>query len=193
MKKAANIFLFSGLIIFCFFILIPLIQTWILPSAEKGAIGIIGGADSPTTMFITLKLLNRFEQILVAMSVPFILTGTVMHIFKKDIANVCTLKSSLMAYALSFLAGTAAYFYFRMGLIAIFDEYSLNPIRYPVSIVGLIICAILFIGLTVYYFYRAKKEKKLGRVKYDIPIFLLYLIPNFVIIDYIDYVIETII
>lgn len=82
LKRSAIILLILGAIIFLAGILVPIISMKIY-TAQHGAIGIIGGADGPTAIYLTSRLFSGMPLIFILLGLGLIVSAIVcLLIFK---------------------------------------------------------------------------------------------------------------
>lgn len=78
-KRSAIILLIIGTIIFLAGIVVPIVSMRIYTS-QHGAIGIIGGADAPTTILLTSQLFNGMPIIFMLLGLGLVVSAVVLLI-----------------------------------------------------------------------------------------------------------------
>lgn len=78
-KRNAIILLIIGAIIFLAGIVVPIISMKIYTS-QHGAIGIIGGADGPTAIYLTSQLFNGMPIIFMLLGLGLVVSAVVLLI-----------------------------------------------------------------------------------------------------------------
>ena len=78
-KRNAIILLIIGAIIFLAGIVVPIISMKIYTS-QHGAIGIIGGADGPTAIYLTSRLFNGTPIIFILLGLGLVVSAVVLLI-----------------------------------------------------------------------------------------------------------------
>lgn len=119
-------------------------------TAANGPIGIIGGVDMPTLMYVASIWLNRWPLCLILLGIALLITGIFGLVFSQTIREHCTVKTSVISVALSAVGG--------LGLASALIWYSIvafgkmaRPDMYQPSIAVSVIAAIAFVALVAWY------------------------------------------
>lgn len=174
MKKVAIIGLIVGLVLVAVGATVPLYAlSFFEPSSE--AIGIIGGADGPTAIFITSRIFfGSFLGVLITLGIPLVLISLFCLIFPSFVQKNCCLKTTAIALLLSATGG--------MGLNCVgawlgvaMESVKKHPIAYPASIIGGALCLVLFLALIVFYCIERAKNLKAAGIVFDVLTSVIYL------------------
>lgn len=185
MKKFSIISLICGALLILSSLFIPAFSL-LIASNNTSAVGIIGGADSPTLRFMLNQMIWKgCWFVALQFGIVILLTGIVSLIFRKPIANNCSIKTSLLSLLISTGGGlgfSCLITRFFMG-----NHIELFPIQYPCCIVfgylSLIFC-ILFLML---YIREILKSKKYKSIIFDFLTVVLYFFPfAFLFVNLID-------
>ncbi len=155
-KIYSFIALISGLLLVLASILVPII---ILSNytAQNGSIGIIGGADGPTAIYLTSRLLGGRLLFTLILGLTLFLCGGFCLIFKRTITNNCRLKTTALSLVISFFGAMGLTCFFIWYSIVVLHKMSMSPISYPSSIIGGIFSFVAFI-ITIILYIKARKE-----------------------------------
>lgn len=129
----------------------------VLPLASKKAeaIGIIGGADGPTAMFLTSHIfMGSSVGVTALLGVAAILTALVCLIFGKTVANSCTVNTTVLSLLISA----------SVALLLLFTR----------AVWGIAL-AVLPLGLIALYVVMRRKHKSVAGVVIDALTCLVYM------------------
>ena len=118
---------------------------------ENGAIGIIGGADTPAYEFVVFRILNGWPFVTILFGSALIVSALFCLIFSKTVKNNCSIKTAVLSLGLSAVGAAGLACAFLWFTIASFGEMSKHPIEYPVSVLLGIISFFGFIVLIALY------------------------------------------
>ena len=155
-KIYSSIALILGLLLVLASVLVPII---ILSSytAQNGSIGIIGGADGPTAIYLTSRLLGGRLLFTLILELTLFLCGGFCLVFKRTVTNNCRLKTTALSLVISFFGAMGLACFFIWYSIVVFHKMSMSPISYPSSIIGGIFSLVAFI-ITIILYIKARKE-----------------------------------
>ena len=143
-KIYSSIALISGLLLALASVLVPIIKLSNY-TAQNGSIGIIGGADGPTAIYLTNRLLDGRLLLILILGLTLLLCGGFCLIFKRTVTNVCKLKTTALSLIISFFGASGLSCFFIWYSSVAFHEMSKHPISYPLSIIGGILSLVAFI------------------------------------------------
>ena len=109
-KIYSSIALISGLLLALTSVLVPIIKLSNY-TAQNGSVGIIGGADTPTLLF----LLQYFDGGLLFTSIlglTLFLSGGFCLIFKRVVINNCRLKTTVLSLIISLFGASGLVCFF---------------------------------------------------------------------------------
>ena len=178
-KIYSSIVLISGLLLALTSVLVPIIKLSNY-TAQNGSIGIIGGADGPTAIYLTSRLLGERLLFALILGLTLFLCGGFCLVFKRTVTNNCRLKTTALSLIISFFGASGLSCFLIWYSIVAFLEMSMHPIAYPLSIIGGIFSLVAFI-ITIILYIKARKENfKIKGIVIDVitsiitlPIFFL--------------------
>lgn len=154
-KIYSFIALISGLLLVLASVLAPIIKFNILTSQNE-SIGIIGGADGPTAVYLTSHLLGGHLPFTLILGVTLFLYGGFCLIFGRVVINNCSSKTTALSLIISFFGASGLACFFIWYSIVVFHEMSVHPIAYPCSIFAGLLSLIGFVTAITFYI-RARK------------------------------------
>lgn len=154
-KTYSFIALISGLLLVLVSVLVPIIKFNILTS-QNGSIGIIGGADGPTAVYLISHLLGGYLLFTLILGLTLFLCGGFCLIFRRSVINNCSIKTTALSLIISFFGASGPACFFIWYSIVVFHEMSVHPIAYPLSIFAGLLSLIGFVTAIVFYI-RARK------------------------------------
>lgn len=131
-KIYSSISLISGLLIVLASVLVPIIKLS-NHTAQNGSVGIIGGADAPTLLFL-LKYSDGHLLFTLILGLTLFLCGGFCLIFKRVVINNCGLRTTALSLVISLFGASGLSCFFIWYSIVAFHEMSMHPIAYPVSV-----------------------------------------------------------
>ena len=155
-KIYSSIVLISGLLLALTSVLVPIIKINEF-TAQNGSIGIIGGADGPTAIYLTSRLLGERLLFALILGLTLFLCGGFCLVFKRTVTNNCRLKTTALSLIISFFGASGLSCFLIWYSIVAFLEMSMHPIAYPLSIIGGIFSLVAFVSTIVFYV-RARKD-----------------------------------
>ena len=155
-KIYSSIALISGLVLVLASVLIPIIK-FSNYTAQNGSVGIIGGADGPTAIYLTSYLLDGNLLFTLILGLTLFLSGGFCLIFKRVVINNCRLKTTALSLIISLIGASGLICFFIWYSIVAFHEMPKHPLSYPLSIIVGIILLVAFI-ITIIFYIRARKE-----------------------------------
>ena len=167
LKIYSFIGLILGLTLVLASVLVPIIKFNILTS-QNGSIGIIGGADGPTAVYLTSHLLGGHLLFTSILGLILFLSGGFCLIFGRVVINNCSLKTTALSLIISFFGATGLVCFFIWYSIVAFHEMSKHPIAYPCSIFAGLLSLIGFVTAIVFYIRVRKKNLKPKGIIIDI-------------------------
>lgn len=154
-KIYSSIALISGLVLVLASVLIPIIK-FSNYTAQNGSVGIIGGADTPTLLFL-LQYSDGSLLFSFILGLTLFLSGGFCLIFKRVVINNCRLKTTALSLIISLIGASGLVCFFVWYSIVAFHEMPKHPLSYPLSIIVGIILLVAFI-ITIIFYIRARKE-----------------------------------
>lgn len=178
-KIYSYIALISGLLLVLASVLVPIIKLSNY-TAQNGSVGIIGGADAPTLLFL-LRYSDGHLLFALILGLTLFLCGGFCLVFKRTVTNNCKLKTTVLSLIISFFGASGVSCCFIWYSIVAFHEMSKHPISYPLSIIGGILSLVAFI-ITIIIYIKARKEHfKIKGIVVDI-ITSIITIPTFFLV-----------
>ena len=180
-KIYSSIALILGLLLALVSVLVPIIKINEF-TAQNGSIGIIGGADGPTAIYLTSHLLDGNLLFTLILGLTLFLSGAFCLIFKRVVINNCSLKTTALSLIISFFGATGLVCFFIWYSIVAFHEMSIHPIAYPLSIFAGLLSLIAYATTIIFYIRVRKTNLKPKGIIIDIltsiitlPILFLYI------------------
>ena len=165
-KIYSSISLILGLLLALVSVLVPIIKINEF-TAQNGSIGIIGGADTPTLLFL-LQYSNGGLLFASILGLTLFLSGGFCLIFKRVVINNCSLKTTALSLIISFFGASGLVCFFIWYSIVAFHEMSIYPIAYPCSIFAGLLSLMGFVTAIVFYIRVRKKNLKPKGIIIDI-------------------------
>ena len=157
--------------------------TWLLSDSAEKTIGIIGGADGPTAIFITSRIFFKtFLGILLTLGIPLVLTSLFCLIFPNFVQKNFSIKTTAIALGLSATGCLGAYCLITCLAVAGFGLVDEHPIAYPASIAAGLLALVLFLILFALYCKTRKGEVKIVGIILDVLTGALFL-PFFFLVE----------
>lgn len=150
-------------------------------NAQNGSVGIIGGADGPTAIYITRTIFSSWKRALFVLGLSIIISSVFCLTFKKTVANNCSLKTTLTSFGISLTGASGLVYVMLWYSIVVFNAMSEHPIGYPLIIVFGILFFVIFLALIVYYCILRKKYSSIIGIIVDVLTSVLFL-PSFFLI-----------
>ena len=166
-KIYSSIALISGLLLVLASVLVPIIK-FSNYTAQNGSIGIIGGADGPTAIYLTSHLLDGNLLFTLILGLTLFLSGAFCLIFKRVVINNCSLKTTALSLIISFFGASGLACFFIWYSIVVFHEMSKHPLSYPLSIIGGMGSLVAFVATIVFYIRARKENLKIKGIILDI-------------------------
>ena len=166
-KIYSSIALISGLLLVLAYVLVLIIKLSNY-TAQNGSIGIIGGADGPTAIYVTSQLLGGRSLLLLILGLTLFFCGGFCLVFKRTVTNVCRLNTTALSLIISFFGASGLSCFFIWYSIIVFHEMSKHPITYPLSIIGGILSLVAFIITIILYIKVRKENFKIKGIVVDI-------------------------
>ena len=150
LKRNALIILLLGVLILFLGFIAPIVF-WNNYTSNNGAIGIIGGVDTPTYMFMLSALFEGLPFILVFLGISLIISSGFCLLFSNTVKKHCNINTSAISLVLSGVGALGLVCVFVWISIVSFHEMSKHPIEYPISVFLGIVCFFTFIVLIIIY------------------------------------------
>lgn len=186
MKKLSIIGLIIGALAVAVAVWYPALM-WLLSDSADKTIGIIGGADGPTAIFITGIFFFNWTGILFSLGIPLILTSLFCLIFPNFVRENFSIKTTALALGISATGCLGLLCLLEIVGIVAFANPNEAPIAYPVSIIVGMLSLVLFITLFDLYCKARRSEVKIAGIVLDVftgGIFMLFfLLVEFEIIE----------
>lgn len=149
MKKYSYIALSVGIVSTLTGILLPIIA--FVSYTAQGGVGIIGGADTPTYQFMAYRIFNGFPIYALTFGAVLIIASLFCLIFRKTVAEHCSLKTTALSLSLSFTGSVGLACVYLLYNIVVFQKISDYPIEYYTSIILGLLAFVIFVVLIVLY------------------------------------------
>lgn len=166
-KIYSSVCLISGMLLVLASVLVPIIKLSNY-TAQNGSVGIIGGADGPTAIYITSHLLGGRLILTLILGLTLFLCGGFCLVFKRTVTNNCKLKTTVLSLIMSFFGSSGLSCFFIWYSIVAFHEMPKHPISYPLSIIGGIFSLVAFIITIILYIKVRKENFKIKGIVVDI-------------------------
>lgn len=150
LRKRSLFVLLIGFFITALGAIIPCIVLKYYESSNS-AVGIIGGADKPTYLFLLLNAIHSLPFCLILWGMSLMLAATFCLFFSKTIQTHCYRKTTSLSLAISSVAGLGLLCGFLFYTFATFGEKYKHPIAYPASILLGATCLVSMIILVWLY------------------------------------------
>ena len=183
LKQISLLTLLTGSLFLIIGVIVPFITLQNYTS-QNGAIGIIGGADTPTYEFIVFRIMNGWPFVAILFGIALIVSALFCLIFSKAVENNCIIKTTALSLGLSAVGALGLVCDFLWFSIVSFGEISKHPIEYPVSILVGIICFLAFIILIAIYLKLRKINWSIKGFIIDVLTSLIYLPTFFFLFSY---------
>ena len=177
LKQISLLTLLTGVLFSIIGVIIPFI-TLKNYTSQNGAIGIIGGADTPTYEFVVFRILNGWTFVIILFGITLIISALFCLIFSKTVKNNCSIKTTVLSLGLSAVGALGLVCVFLWLSIVSFGEMSKHPIEYPVSVLLGIISFFGFIVLIAIYLKTRKTNWSIKGFIIDVLTSIIYL-PTF--------------
>ena len=177
LKQMSLLTLLTGVLFSIIGVLIPFI-TLKNYTYQNGAIGIIGGADTPTYEFVVFRIMNGWPFVASLFGITLIVSALFCLIFSKTVKNNCNIKTTALSLGLSAVGAAGLVCAFLWFTIVSFGEMSKHPIQYPVSVLLGIISFLGFIVLIALYLKIRKTNWSIKGFIIDVLTSIIYL-PTF--------------
>ena len=183
LKQMSLLTLLTGVLFSIIGVIIPFI-TLKNYTYQNGAIGIIGGADTPTYEFVVFRILNGWPFVTILFGSALIVSALFCLIFSKTVKNNCSIKTTVLSLGLSAVGAAGLVCAFLWFSIVSFGEMSKHPIEYPVSVLLGIISFLGFIVLIALYLKIRKTNWSIKGFIIDVLTSIIYLPTFFFVLSY---------
>ena len=177
LKQMSLLTLLTGVLFSIIGVIVPIITLQNYTS-QNGAIGIIGGADTPTYEFVVFRIMNGWPFVAILFGITLIVSALFCLIFSKTVKNNCNIKTTALSLGLSAVGAAGLVCAFLWFSIVSFGEMSKHPIEYPISVSLGILCFFAFIVLIAIYLKLRKINWSIKGLYIDILTSVIYL-PTF--------------
>lgn len=150
-KKYSFISLIIGVAITLTGILLPVFVFASRTAQGGGGVGIIGGADTPTFLFLVFNTFDRLPIYALTFGAVLTIASLFCLIFRKTVAEHCSLKTTALSLSLSFTGSVGLACVYLLYNIVVFQKISDYPIEYYASIILGVLAFAIFIVLIVIY------------------------------------------
>ena len=183
LKQISLLTLLTGALFLIIGVMFPFITLQNYTS-QNGAIGIIGGADTPTYEFLVFRIMNGWSFVAILFGVTLIVSALFCLIFSKTVKNNCNIKTTALSLGLSAVGAAGLVCVFLWFAIVSFGEMSKHPIEYPVSVLLGIISFLGFIVLIALYLKIRKTNWSIKGFIIDVLTSIIYLPTFFFVLSY---------
>ena len=143
--------------------------TVLLSDLGGHSIGIIGGADGPTAIFITSHIFFKtFLGVLTSLGIPLVLISLFCLVFPNFVQKNFSIKTTAFALGLSATGCLGGYCFITCLAIVGFGMMDESPVSYPASIIAGVLALVLFLVLFVLYCKARKGEVKIVGIILDV-------------------------
>lgn len=167
MKKRGIVTLIIGAVILLLGIVVPLVFSNVTTGTPTGE--------------LTIKDPQRWSLFLALAFIPtgfaILFTGLFTVIFTKFTENVCKVSTTLISIALSSFGGLLVISLFNLYIYAVFNESSIHPVSYPVSLFATLLSFFACCILALFYYFARKKNYSMQGVAIDLLTMGLYFLP----------------
>ena len=164
--------LVAGVCVLAAGFLLPVIVAMAQPS--DGSVGIIGGADMPTILFVVSLFLKQWPLCLILLGIALIITGLFSLAFSGAIKNHCTVKTSTLSVAISAVGGLGVVLANMWFIVAAFGTKPRYPDTNLPSVLVSVIAVIAFIALVAWYCKERKAQWSWKGALIDLLTCMLY-------------------
>ncbi len=165
-KTYSSIALISGLVLVLASVLVPIIK-FSNYTAQNGSVGIIGGSDKPTLLFL-LKYSDGPLLFAFILGLTMFLCGGFCLVFNRVVIKNCELRTTALSLVISLFGASGLACFFIWYSIVVFHEMSMHPIAYPVSIFAGLLSFIMFVTAIIFYIKVRKNNFKPKGIIIDI-------------------------
>ena len=183
LKQMSLLTLLTGVLFSIIGVIIPFI-TLKNYTYQNGAIGIIGGADTPTYEFVVFRIMNGWPFVAILFGITLIVSALFCLIFSKTVKNNCHIKTTALSLGLSAVGAAGLVCAFLWFSIVLFGEMSKHPIEYLVSVLLGIISFLGFIVLIALYLKIRKTNWSIKGFIIDVLTSIIYLPTFFFVLSY---------
>jgi len=183
MKRKSIMIVITGLFFCVLGFLLPYLVGFIgsLFFADSPSIGIIGGADGSTAVFLTKRFLRNLDYTLIATGAVLVLSGIVRSIFGEKLSLICGKRTTLLALAISADSALSAVSALMFSSCFFLSDPSKHPIRLPVSVIVLLLSVCVFLFLLWQYFKLRKINRSGKGIAVDMGLVILCFVPFFLL------------
>ena len=142
---------------------------------ENGAVGIIGGADTPTYEFVVFRIMDGWPFVAVLFGITLIFSALFCLIFSKTVKNNCNMKTTVLSLGLSAVGAAGLVCVCIWFVTVAFGEISKYPIKYPASVLLGSLCFFAFVVLIAVYFKVRKTNWSIKGIIIDVLTSIIYL------------------
>ena len=190
-KIYSSIALILGLLLALVSVLVPIIKINEF-TAQNGSVGIIGGADGPTAIYLTSHLLDGNLLFTLILGLTLFLSGAFCLIFKRVVINNCRLKTTALSLIISLFGASGLVCFFIWYSIVAFHEMSKHPIAYPCSIFAGLLSLMGFVTAIVFYIRARKTNLKPKGIIIDILTSIITLPTLFLLVANISTILQSV-
>ena len=173
-RRGAIITLIISSALFVLLLLLP----FLLFREQKDSVGIIGGADGPTAIFVTGQIWSQFGAVVPLFLGAVVLCSLFCAVFPRTVMESCTRQTSVVSLGLSATFCFGIYCALSVVSCLAFGSVKKYPFRIPLGIAAGIVFLILFLILGWLYVKLRRERFSWRGLALDILLFLLYL-PSF--------------
>ena len=112
-----------------------------------GAVGIIGGADTPTYEFVVFRVMDGWPFVAILFGITLIFSALFCLLFSKTVINNCNMKTTVLSLGLSAVGAAGLVCVCIWFVTVAFGEISKYPIKYPASVLLGSLCFFAFVVL----------------------------------------------
>ena len=183
LKRSAILALILGVGLMIIGLLMPLLFMG-NETQHGGSVGIIGGAGTPTYLFMLSNLLNGLPYVFVLFGISTAIASGFCLLFSKTVCAYCNIKYTAVSLGVSFCGALGLLCFFLWYVIVSFGQISMYPIKYPASIILGLLCFVTFAALLILYFGLRKQHASIGGIVIDALTAVLYLPSFFFLFSY---------
>ena len=161
LKQISLLTLLTGALFSIIGVIVPFITLQNYTS-QNGAVGIIGGADTPTYEFLVFRIMNGWPFDAILFGITLIISALFCLIFSKTVKNNCNIKTTALSLGLSAVGAFGISCVLLWFSNVAFNEVSRHPIEYLFSVLGGLGSFFVFLFLIAVYL---KARVKIWSVK----------------------------
>lgn len=151
LKQMSLWVLLSGVVLLLVAFAMP-VAFWEIYASNNFGVGIIGGADAPTYMYMLSRLFDGLPFVLILFGITLVVSSVFCLLFSKTVRKNCGIKTSAIALTLSGVGAAGLGCALNCFAIFAFSNPTKYPIELPCTVLLGMICLAVFVVLIAQYF-----------------------------------------